>query len=132
MLITIRTHMCKFCTCGILLQFSFSIDITNVTPNNSSILVKQFCHLLLSEPYSFIIQTDFDSRRLVWLIEDYLVLLHLIYLVLYGLNFRHVYSFMVNNVRRYKLFKKYHIFLPKKVPKFQCSRAFTNRKAPNP
>ena len=56
LLVTITTHMCKFCTCDITFKFTFPIDIINMPAYNSTILLKQFCHLSLSQPHCFILQ----------------------------------------------------------------------------
>ena len=64
-------NMCNFCTCDITFKFTFPIDIINIPAYNSTILLKQFCHLSLSQPHRFILQLHINRRFPVFcLIND--------------------------------------------------------------
>ena len=71
------THMCKFCTCALFLQFTFLINIPDMPPDNSSVLLKQTRHLGLRKPYGIILQPNINGRLTVLrLIDYYLILFH--------------------------------------------------------
>ena len=76
-LYTCFTHMCKFCTCALLIEFSFFINIADVTANDCSVFLKQLCHLCLSQPHRILVQTHIDCRlAIIRFIYDNLVRYH--------------------------------------------------------
>lgn len=50
--------MCKFCTYLFFLQFTLSEHVIYMTCNNSSVLLKQLCHLSLCQPHRLALQAN--------------------------------------------------------------------------
>ena len=72
--------MCKICTHLFSVQLTFIKNIIDVASYNSSVFLKQFCHLSLCQPHSLVLQSDINlCLSVLCLINDYLVLFHIVY-----------------------------------------------------
>ena len=75
---TMPSGMCKFCTHLFFVQLFFFKNIINVASYNSSVFLKQLCHLSLCKPHGVILQTNINLSLSVLRLIDYkLVLFHL-------------------------------------------------------
>ena len=73
---TMSNGMCKFCTYLFWVQLAFLKHISYVSPNSSSVFLKQLCHLRLCEPHRFVLHTDINLCLPVFrLIDYYLIVL---------------------------------------------------------
>ena len=59
-LVSIFTHMCKFCTCGISYQFTFVVYVPYMPLNNSPVSFEMQGHLFCTKPYRFVLKFDID------------------------------------------------------------------------
>ena len=58
-LILVCTHMCKFCTCDIFIQFTLLEDVSYMARYYSTVSSEQFSNLTLCKPHGIFLQLYF-------------------------------------------------------------------------
>ena len=80
-LVLVFTHMCKFCTCDIFIEFALFVAIVYMTCDNSSVASKQLCHLTLCKPHCLILQLHIELYAAVLRTVYFYRIVHICFLL---------------------------------------------------